>query len=122
MTPDRPSAEMTAILELGGSQGLPDHDRVEDRRVTAEAALFGPLAAGTKAQDAPLGGRPALWIRPDELNTTDGPILLYMHGGAFEVCSPRGSGLLLELGLAPPYHRRRARVPSRARASVSGRN
>jgi epsilon-lactone hydrolase len=89
MTPDRPSAEMTAILELGGSQGLPDHDRVEDRRVTAEAALFGPLAAGTKAQDAPLGGRPALWIRPDELNTTDGPILLYMHGGAFEVCSPR---------------------------------
>ena len=89
MTPDRPSTEMAAILQLGSSLGLPDHDRVEDRRVTAEAALLGPLAAGTGAQDAPLGGRPALWIRPDELSATDGQVLLYLHGGAFEVCSPR---------------------------------
>jgi monoterpene epsilon-lactone hydrolase len=89
MTPDRPSAEMAAILELGSSQGLPDHDRVEDRRTTAEAALLGPLAAGTNAQDASLGGRPALWICPDEMSETDGPVLLYLHGGAFEVCSPR---------------------------------
>jgi epsilon-lactone hydrolase len=102
MTPNRPSAEMAAILELGGSYGLPDQDRVEDRRVTAEAALLGPLAAGTNAEDAPLGGRPALWIRPDAMGTTDGPILLYLHGGAFEVCSPRTyqafcSGLALRL-------------------------
>jgi monoterpene epsilon-lactone hydrolase len=89
MTPERPSAEMAAILELGGSYGLPDQDRVEDRRVTAEAALLGPLAAGTNAKVGPLGGRPALWIRPDELGDTDSPVLLYLHGGAFEVCSPR---------------------------------
>jgi epsilon-lactone hydrolase len=89
MTPDRPSEEMAAILKLGSSHGLPDHDRVEDRRMTAEAALLGPLAAGTNTLDAPLGGRPALWICPDEMSETDGPVLLYLHGGAFEVCSPR---------------------------------
>jgi monoterpene epsilon-lactone hydrolase len=89
MTLERPSAEMTAILELGSSIGLPDQERIEDRRMAAEAALFGPVAVGTNAQDAPLGGRPALWIRPDELGDVDGPVLLYLHGGAFEVCSPR---------------------------------
>jgi epsilon-lactone hydrolase len=89
MNPHRPSDEMTAILQLGSSYSLPDEDRVEDRRVTAEAALFGALAAGTNAQYAALGGRPALWIRPDEISDTDGPVLLYLHGGAFEVCSPR---------------------------------
>jgi epsilon-lactone hydrolase len=89
MTPDMPSAEMTAILKLGSSYALPDQDRVEDRRVTAEAVLLGPLAEGTKAQDAPLGGRPALWIRPDWMSEADGPVVLYLHGGAFEVCSPR---------------------------------
>jgi epsilon-lactone hydrolase len=88
MTTERPSAEMAGILELGGSYALPDQDRVEDRRVTAEAALLGPLTPGTNAQHAPLGGRPALWIRPDEIGDTNGPVLLYLHGGAFEVCSP----------------------------------
>jgi monoterpene epsilon-lactone hydrolase len=89
MTPSRPSPEMAAILQLGGSYSLPDQGRVEDRRLTAEAALLGPLAEGTNAQEASLGGRPALWIRPDEMSHKDGPILLYLHGGAFEVCSPR---------------------------------
>jgi monoterpene epsilon-lactone hydrolase len=80
---------MAAILSLGSSYGLPDQDRVEDRRATAEAALFGPLAIGTNAENASLGGRPALWIRPDEPRDPDRPVLLYLHGGAFEVCSPR---------------------------------
>jgi acetyl esterase/lipase len=88
MTLDRPSAEMAAVLELGNGFGLPDQERVEDRRIAAEAALFGPLAVGTNAQDSPVGGRPALWIRPDELSNVDGHVLLYLHGGAFEVCSP----------------------------------
>jgi acetyl esterase/lipase len=30
-----------------------------------------------------------LWIRPDGPAVSDGPVLLYLHGGAFEVCSPR---------------------------------
>jgi epsilon-lactone hydrolase len=88
MTPDRPSAEMVAILQLASSYALADQDRVEDRRVTAETALLGPLAAGTNAQDVALGGRQALMISPDEMSPTEGPILLYLHGGAFEVCSP----------------------------------
>ena len=90
MTPDRPSAEMAAILELGGTLGLPDHERIEDRRLAAEDALFGQLAVGTNAQDVPLGGRPAPWISPRRAGATStGPVLLYLHGGAFEVCSPR---------------------------------
>jgi acetyl esterase/lipase len=108
---------MAAILELGSNYALPDQDRIEDRRVTAEAAIFGPLAAGTNAQVALLGGQPALWICPDEMGDTDGPVLLYLHGGAFEVCSPRAyqafcSSLALRLNatvvvpdyrLAPEY-------------------
>jgi monoterpene epsilon-lactone hydrolase len=82
------SEAMSAILSLGRSHALPDADRVEDRRATAEAALTGPLAPGTVVDEAPLARRPASWVRPVGTSTTDGPIVLYLHGGAFEVGSP----------------------------------
>lgn len=82
------SEAMSAILLFGRDHALPDADRVEDRRATVEATLLGPLAPGTVSEEAPLGDRPALWIHPEGTSTTDGPIVLYLHGGAFEVGSP----------------------------------
>ncbi len=101
----KPSSAMTSILELGHVHARPDEERIHDRRVTAEAALLGPLAPGTTAQEVVLGGRPALWIRPDDRVVSDGPVVLYLHGGAFEVCSPRAyqafcSSLALRLDAA----------------------
>ena len=90
--PDHPatSEAMASILRLGPTVALPDAEHVDARRATVAAALTGPLAAGTVADEAPLGGRPALWIRPVTAVAPDatGPIALYLHGGAFEVGSP----------------------------------
>jgi epsilon-lactone hydrolase len=105
------SEAMAAILSLGHGHALPDSDRVEDRRAIVEATLAGPLAPGTVADDAPLAGRPASWVRPVGTSTTDGPIVLYLHGGAFEVGSPAAyeafcSNLALRLDatvVAPDY-------------------
>ena len=83
-----PSPEVSAILDAGRANPMPDHDRVEDRRDAAEAVLSGPLAEGTTAHEAPLGGRAALWIRANRTDGIDGPTILYLHGGAFEVGSP----------------------------------
>jgi epsilon-lactone hydrolase len=83
------SSEMTVILEFGRSNPMPDEERVEDRRITAEGMLLGPLAEGTSAEVAPLGGRPALWIRRVAASESDDRVILYLHGGAFEVGSPR---------------------------------
>jgi monoterpene epsilon-lactone hydrolase len=83
---------MVAILQLGSELSLPDQDRIEDRRSSAEAALLGPLAAGTSVIEKAVGGRPALWIRPDGPALPDLPLVLYLHGGAFEVCSARAYG------------------------------
>jgi epsilon-lactone hydrolase len=89
MTRNGPSAEMAAILALGSDFVSLDQDRIEDRRSAAEAALLGPLVAGTRAVEGAIGGRPALWIRPDAPAPADRPLVLYLHGGAFEVCSAR---------------------------------
>jgi acetyl esterase/lipase len=77
---------MASILQLGPSIALPDSEDIETRRATVAATLTGPLAAGTVADEAPLGGRSALWIHP--ATRPAGPIVLYLHGGAFEVGSP----------------------------------
>jgi len=84
------SEAMAALLQLGPTIALPDAEDVGTRRAAVAAALTGPLAAGTIADEAPLGGRPALWIHPATPVAPDatGPIALYLHGGAFEVGSP----------------------------------
>jgi epsilon-lactone hydrolase len=105
-----PSPEMEAILQWGLSNPYPDEERVEDRRATVETTLTGPLAAGTSATEVPLGGRPALWIRPDT-GGADERVVLYFHGGAYEVGTPRAyqafcSDLALRLGstvVVPDY-------------------
>jgi monoterpene epsilon-lactone hydrolase len=106
------SAEMAAILEFGFSSPRPDEERIEDRRRATEAVLRGPLADGTTAEETMLAGRPALRIRPATTAPTDGPVALYLHGGAFEVGSPRAYeafcsrlAVLLEAALVVPDYR-----------------
>jgi acetyl esterase/lipase len=96
------SEAMAAILSM--AEGVPpvDAERVEDRRAAVSAALHGPLAEGAVAEARPLGGSPALWIRPEGLGEPD-HVVLYVHGGAFEVGSPSDyqafcSRLALRLG------------------------
>jgi monoterpene epsilon-lactone hydrolase len=81
------SEEMKAILSLAESISPVDAERIEDRRANTTAALYGTLSEGTVADARPLGGRPALWIHPLGTNTSEGYIVLYLHGGAFEVGS-----------------------------------
>jgi monoterpene epsilon-lactone hydrolase len=79
---------MAAILDFGRTNPMPDAEDIGARRALAEAAITGPLAEGTRATEAPLAGRPALWIRPMAAAGGTERIVLYLHGGAFEVCSP----------------------------------
>jgi monoterpene epsilon-lactone hydrolase len=97
------SNEMKAILALAENLSPVSADRIEDRRANTSAALHGPLSEGTVAEDRPLGGRPALWIQPLDKRAAEGHIILYLHGGLFEVGSPSDyqafcSRLALRLG------------------------
>ncbi len=100
MTPTRPddrpsdvahtvSAEMAAVLELAHNNPPPDHERLEDRRSAAEGMLDSAVADGCYGDEIALGGRPAIRIRPEANLDSVKPIVLYLHGGAFEVCSAR---------------------------------
>jgi acetyl esterase/lipase len=79
---------MRTILDLAYSISSVDAERLEDRRANASAALYGPLSEGTVAEARPLGGRPALWIHSVDVSVGEGGVILYLHGGAFEVGSP----------------------------------
>jgi epsilon-lactone hydrolase len=82
------SEEMKAILSLAEEISPVDGGSVEDRRANMSASLYGPLSEGTVADARPLGGRPALCIRPLEISADEERIVLYLHGGAFELGSP----------------------------------
>ncbi len=79
---------MNAILAVADSLSPVVADRIEDRRANTSAVLHGPLSEGTVADQRSLGGRPALWIRPFDHSADEGHVILYLHGGAFEVGSP----------------------------------
>jgi hypothetical protein len=104
------SEDMSAILSLGHSHALPDADRVEDRRATAEAAGR-PARPRNRRRRSTARRATSLVGRPVGTSTTDGPIVLYLHGGAFEVGSPAAyrsfcSNLALRLDatvVAPDY-------------------
>jgi acetyl esterase/lipase len=51
--------------------------------------MAGPLVDGTTEETATLGGRPTAWITPSGRGHApgDGPVLLYLHGGAYEIGS-----------------------------------
>ena len=62
---------------------------VPTRRETLDAFMAGPLVDGTVEVATTLGGRPAVWIAATGRRTEPGagPVLLYLHGGAYEIGS-----------------------------------
>jgi epsilon-lactone hydrolase len=60
---------------------------VPARRAAMDAYLSGPLVDGTSEHTAALGGRAAAWILPTGKRAGSGPVLLYLHGGAYEIGS-----------------------------------
>ena len=53
-----------------------------------EATRSDRLAVGTTEHEDTVGGRPVLWIVPDDTPTTDA-IIVYVHGGGLTAGSPR---------------------------------
>jgi epsilon-lactone hydrolase len=66
---------------------------VDARRVAIDAYLSGPLVDGTTERAATLGGRTVAWILPTGRTRApgpgpgSGPVVLYLHGGAYEIGS-----------------------------------
>src|SRR5437762_13817399 len=80
---------MTAVLEAMRAQPMAFPLDVRARRVAIDGYMGAPLVDGTAERDATLGGRPAAWIAPTGRagQPGSGPVVLYLHGGAYEIGS-----------------------------------
>jgi len=90
------SPEFTAILDSLRANP-PDFsvDVVDARRSMEQVMAGAPTADGTTVEEAVVGGRPSLWIRPPG---DAGGVVLYLHGGGYRIGSAacyRGFGSYL---------------------------
>jgi epsilon-lactone hydrolase len=90
------SPEFTAILDSLRAN-WPDfsHDVVDARRSMEQIMVGAPTADGSTVEEAIVGGRPSLRIRPPG---DDGGLILYLHGGGYRIGSAacyRGFGSYL---------------------------
>jgi epsilon-lactone hydrolase len=90
------SPEFIAILDSLRANPPDFSVDVVDARRSMEQMLAGaPTADGTTVEEAVVGGRPSLWIRPPG---DDGGVVLYLHGGGYRIGSAacyRGFGSYL---------------------------
>jgi acetyl esterase/lipase len=109
------NAALTRVIQL--MQDVDSGTTIEQARVAMEdfAARHFPPPADTVVEPAAAGGVPAEWV--SRAGTTDGPVILYLHGGSYLVGSPRthrelgarlvgaagGRVLLLDYRLAPEH-------------------
>ena len=79
------SPEFIAIVD-GLRANPPDFsvDVVDARRSMEQMLAGAPTADGTTVEEAVVGGRPSLWIRPPG---DDGGVVLYLHGGGYRIGS-----------------------------------
>lgn len=104
----------TVVLVASRPLGRPVPVRVQRRWLELQARL-GRLPAGAGVEQVTLGGRPAERVTCGP--ATGGPVVLWLHGGAFWTCSPRthrvlaahlaaatgGPVLVLDYRLAPEH-------------------
>jgi monoterpene epsilon-lactone hydrolase len=109
-----PVPAVRAVVLVGSRPlGRPVPLRLQRAWLQAQARL-GRLPAGTRVEHVQLGGRPAERVTA---GVSDGPTVLWLHGGAFWTCSPRthrvlaahlaaatgGPVLVLDYRLAPEH-------------------
>lgn len=63
-------------------------DDLETRRRWLDRGGGGVRVRGVRTEGGRLGDRPVEWLI-SEGSTDDSPVWLYLHGGGYEVCSPR---------------------------------
>ena len=77
------SEELQAVLELLRGIDLDDMTITERRAATASVAQ---APAGTRVAAAAAGGVPAEWVTA--AGVADGRVIMYLHGGAYQLGSP----------------------------------
>ncbi|KAK3703257.1 hypothetical protein LTR37_014597 [Vermiconidia calcicola] len=86
-----PSKESAALRELfeGFAAAFPaDGDPYLSRAIYDQVHKAATEASGVSYEDTTAGGRPCIWIRPENASTKH--VVLFMHGGGFSFGSPSG--------------------------------
>ena len=78
------SEELKIVQELLRGVDLESLTIAERRKATGSVASVPP--AGTQVEPVEANGVPAEWVIPDAVG--DGRVLLYLHGGAYQIGSP----------------------------------
>ena len=87
------SEELKAVLELLHGLDLEGLTIAERRKATESAASVPPT--GTVVEPVEANGVPAEWVTA--AGVSDGRVLLYLHGGAYQIGSPAGLRRLVAL-------------------------
>ncbi len=90
-------------LRRGARALASDRCPTETRRTLGRLGRFAPTRPGVHRRKRRLGGRPATWFVPRGASD-NGPVIFYLHGGGYSLCSPRThrtlvSDLVLATGL-----------------------
>lgn len=86
-----PSFAATCIRLLLRNQNWAGDDQTPiteiRQRIETRSGWMSRVPRGVQVQPAEVGGVPGEWVTPP--NAAPGPALLYIHGGAWIICSPR---------------------------------
>lgn len=104
-----PSEAFDALVDLVAQSDALDMPLIERRAAVEEGAKLIELAQDVVVEEVDARGVPSEWVTIRGADTS--PVLLYLHGGAYVICSPRThrrltSALAREGGvrvLAPDY-------------------
>ena len=82
------SPEFEAFKAAAAARPVPTPTaNIQEQRQRIDDAMGAiPLASGTSATAASLGGVPVIDCRPDDL-AADAPVIVYLHGGGFRIAS-----------------------------------
>lgn len=81
------SEAFESIVQLMAANSSMDLPLLERRAALEEGAAALPPPPGTSFEEIEAGGVPAEWVTAS--GVSDDRVLLYLHGGAYTICSPR---------------------------------